>query len=136
VRSPFFNVYFDLILNKLFLCIQVNTRVKVNIILRNNKNNNIKILYLRDLLIISFLIGLKKYINIISNQAAESQARAFKEQVPVAGVIITKLDGHAKGGGALSAVAATESPILFIGTGERVTDLEDFVPRSFIRFSP
>ncbi|KAJ3626893.1 hypothetical protein Zmor_004165 [Zophobas morio] len=69
-------------------------------------------------------------------QAAESQARAFKEQVPVAGVIITKLDGHAKGGGALSAVAATESPILFIGTGERVTDLEDFVPRSFIRFSP
>lgn len=48
-------------------------------------------------------------------QACESQARAFKEKVDVGSVIITKLDGHAKGGGALSAVAATKSPIIFIG---------------------
>ena len=39
-------------------------------------------------------------------------------------VIITKLDGHAKGGGALSAVAATNSPIIFIGTGEHIDDFE------------
>ena len=42
----------------------------------------------------------------------------------VGSVIITKLDGHAKGGGALSAVAATESPITFIGLGEHFDDLE------------
>jgi signal recognition particle subunit SRP54 len=38
--------------------------------------------------------------------------------VQVGSVIVTKLDGHAKGGGALSAVAATKSPVIFIGTGE------------------
>merc|ERR1719513_136702 len=51
-------------------------------------------------------------------QACEAQARAFKDKVDIGSVIITKLDGHAKGGGALSAVAATHSPIIFIGTGE------------------
>ncbi|PNH00194.1 Signal recognition particle protein 2 [Tetrabaena socialis] len=50
-------------------------------------------------------------------QAAFDQAKAFKEAVEVGAVIITKLDGHAKGGGALSAVAATKSPITFLGTG-------------------
>lgn len=54
------------------------------------------------------------------------QAKAFKETVSVGSVIITKLDGHAKGGGALSAVAATESPIVFIGTGEHFDDFEVF----------
>jgi len=48
-------------------------------------------------------------------------------------VIITKLDGHAKGGGALSAVAATESPITFIGVGEHFDDFESFEASSFIR---
>lgn len=48
-------------------------------------------------------------------------------------MIITKLDGHAKGGGALSAVAATESPIIFIGTGEHFEDLEPFNAPSFIK---
>jgi len=66
-------------------------------------------------------------------QACESQARAFKEKVDVGGVIITKLDGHAKGGGALSAVAATKSPIIFIGTGEHIDDLELFKTKSFIQ---
>lgn len=46
----------------------------------------------------------------------------------VGSVIITKLDGHAKGGGALSAVAATESPIIFIGLGEHFDDFEEFDP--------
>ena len=48
-------------------------------------------------------------------QACECQARAFKEKVNVGSVVISKLDGHAKGGGALSAVAATQSPVIFIG---------------------
>ena len=59
-------------------------------------------------------------------QAALEQASAFKEAVTVGSVIMTKLDGHAKGGGALSAVAATESPIVFIGTGEHFDDFETF----------
>lgn len=48
-------------------------------------------------------------------------------------VIITKLDGHAKGGGALSAVAATESPIIFIGTGEHFDEFEPFDASSFVK---
>jgi signal recognition particle subunit SRP54 len=52
------------------------------------------------------------------------QARAFHEAVDVGSVVITKLDGHAKGGGALSAVAATRSPIVFLGSGEHFDDLE------------
>jgi signal recognition particle subunit SRP54 len=51
----------------------------------------------------------------------------------VGSVIITKLDGHAKGGGALSAVAATESPVIFIGTGEHFDDLEPFEASGFIK---
>merc|ERR1719509_536982 len=66
-------------------------------------------------------------------QACEAQARAFKEKVDIGSVIITKLDGHAKGGGALSAVAATKSPIIFIGTGEHIDDLEQFRTKAFVQ---
>ncbi|XP_044258373.1 signal recognition particle 54 kDa protein [Tribolium madens] len=65
-------------------------------------------------------------------QACEAQAKAFKEKVDVGSVIITKLDGHAKGGGALSAVAATNSPIIYIGTGEHIDDLEPFKTKPFV----
>jgi signal recognition particle subunit SRP54 len=65
-------------------------------------------------------------------QAARDQAQAFKSSVPVGSVIITKLDGHARGGGALSAVAATQSPIIFIGTGEHIDDFETFNAKSFV----
>lgn len=65
-------------------------------------------------------------------QAAFDQAAAFKQKVSVGSVVITKMDGHAKGGGALSAVAATESPIIFLGTGEQIPDLEPFEPKSFV----
>ncbi len=51
----------------------------------------------------------------------------------VGSVIVTKLDGHAKGGGAMSAVAATESPIIFIGTGEHFDEFEQFDAQSFIK---
>jgi signal recognition particle subunit SRP54 len=65
-------------------------------------------------------------------QAVTDQAAAFKESIDVGSVIITKLDGHAKGGGALSAVAATDSPIIFIGLGEHFDDLEPFNPKGFV----
>ncbi|CCE86947.1 Piso0_005471 [Millerozyma farinosa CBS 7064] len=65
-------------------------------------------------------------------QAAESQAKAFKESSDFGSIILTKMDGHAKGGGAISAVAATRTPIVFIGTGEHVGDLEVFKPSSFV----
>uniref|UniRef100_A0AC35UDR1 Signal recognition particle 54 kDa protein n=1 Tax=Rhabditophanes sp. KR3021 TaxID=114890 RepID=A0AC35UDR1_9BILA len=65
--------------------------------------------------------------------ALESQARAFNETVDVGSVIITKLDSHAKGGGALSAVAATGSPVVFIGTGEHIDEFETFKPEQFIK---
>jgi len=65
-------------------------------------------------------------------QAAHEQAVAFKGKVAVGSVIITKLDGHAKGGGALSAVAATGAPITNIGTGEHIEDFEEFEVKSFV----
>merc|ERR1711934_1115485 len=66
-------------------------------------------------------------------QACENQSRAFKEKVDVGSVVITKLDGHAKGGGALSAVAATQSPVVFIGTGEHIDDFEPFKTKPFVQ---
>jgi signal recognition particle subunit SRP54 len=65
-------------------------------------------------------------------QAAELHAKAFKEAVSIGSIVITKMDGHAKGGGAISAVAATGSPIIFIGTGEHMHDMEPFKATSFI----
>ncbi len=66
-------------------------------------------------------------------QTCHDQAMAFSSAVEIGSVIITKLDGHAKGGGALAAVAATASPIVFIGTGEHFEDFEPFNPESFIK---
>ena len=65
-------------------------------------------------------------------QQAEAQSRAFKETADYGAIIITKTDGHASGGGAISAVAATHTPIVFIGTGEHMLDLERFSPQPFI----
>jgi len=65
-------------------------------------------------------------------QAAMEQAKAFKATVDVGSVIVTKLDGHAKGGGAISAVAATKSPIIFIGTGEHIDEFETFESKPFV----
>jgi len=65
-------------------------------------------------------------------QAAESQARAFKDAADFGGIVITKMDGAAKGGGAISAVAITHTPIVFIGTGEHMLDFERFAPQSFV----
>ena len=65
-------------------------------------------------------------------QAAFDQAKAFKDSVEVGACILTKMDGHAKGGGALSAVAATKSPIVFLGTGEHMDQFEPFLTKPFV----
>ena len=65
-------------------------------------------------------------------QQASEQAKAFNDAVGITGVIITKLDGTAKGGGALSAVSDTNTSIAFIGVGETPDDLERFDPDGFI----
>ncbi|KAJ6186081.1 hypothetical protein N7519_007382 [Penicillium mononematosum] len=66
-------------------------------------------------------------------QAAEAQSAAFKATADFGAIIITKTDGHAAGGGAISAVAATHTPIIFLGTGEHMMDLERFEPRAFVQ---
>jgi signal recognition particle subunit SRP54 len=65
-------------------------------------------------------------------QGAKDQARRFDEAIGIDGVVITKLDGTAKGGGALTAVDETDSTIAFLGTGETVGDIERFEPDGFI----
>lgn len=65
-------------------------------------------------------------------QGAFKQAEAFHRAAPVGGIILTKLDGTAKGGGALAASAATGAKVMFIGTGERIDDLEQFSPTRFV----
>jgi signal recognition particle subunit SRP54 len=64
-------------------------------------------------------------------QQAGVQAGAFKQATAIGSIIVTKLDGGAKGGGALSAVAATQAPIKFIGTGEGMDAIETFNPTKF-----
>ena len=65
-------------------------------------------------------------------QQAYNQAKAFHEAVAVGGIIVTKLDGTAKGGGVLAASAVTCAKVMFIGTGERIDDLEVFSPTGFV----
>jgi signal recognition particle subunit SRP54 len=71
-------------------------------------------------------------LDAATGQQAGPQAKAFHEAVGVTSVILTKLDGSAKGGGALSAVAETKAPIVFVGVGEKIEDLEKFDPPRFI----
>jgi signal recognition particle subunit SRP54 len=65
-------------------------------------------------------------------QQALIQAQTFHEATPIGSILVTKLDGSARGGGALSAVAATDAPIKFIGTGEKTEDIEQFIPSRFV----
>ncbi|MFH0868498.1 MAG: signal recognition particle protein Srp54 [Candidatus Woesearchaeota archaeon] len=75
-----------------------------------------------NLLVISADIG----------QAAQKQAEQFNKSCNITGVIVSKMDGTAKGGGALTACAATQAPIKFIGVGEKISDLEHFNPKGFV----
>jgi len=65
-------------------------------------------------------------------QAAKKQAQEFKESLDISGVIITRMDSTAKAGGALTACAETKSGVYFITTGEKINDIEEFNPESFL----
>lgn len=67
-----------------------------------------------------------------TGQQAGPQAKAFNDAIGITGVILTKMDGTAKGGGALSAVSETGAPILYVGTGEHLDDLEKFDATRFL----
>jgi signal recognition particle subunit SRP54 len=75
-----------------------------------------------NLLVISADIG----------QAAQKQAEQFHKSLGVSGVIVSKMDGTARGGGALTACSVSKAPIKFIGVGEKVDDLESFNPSGFV----
>jgi signal recognition particle subunit SRP54 len=64
----------------------------------------------------------------MTGQDAVVQARAFMREVDTTGFILTKLDGDARGGAALSMTHVTGKPVYFVGTGEKVDDLEPFHP--------
>ncbi|MGD2065766.1 MAG: signal recognition particle protein Srp54 [Candidatus Bathyarchaeota archaeon] len=65
-------------------------------------------------------------------QQAAVQARALHEATPIGSILVSKLDGSARGGGALSAVAAIGAPIKFISSGEKMGDIEPFIPSRFV----
>ncbi len=75
-----------------------------------------------NLLVISADIG----------QAARQQAEQFHKSCGITGVVVSKMDGTAKGGGALTACAVSGAPIKFIGVGEKIDDLEQFNPQGFV----
>ncbi|MBT3181320.1 MAG: signal recognition particle protein [Deltaproteobacteria bacterium] len=64
----------------------------------------------------------------MTGQDAVKSAKAFNEALEITGVVLTKLDGDARGGAALSVKAVTDKPIIFVGTGEKLDDLELFHP--------
>jgi signal recognition particle subunit SRP54 len=65
-------------------------------------------------------------------QQAFVHAEAFNKSTNIGSIYVTKLDGSARGGGALSAIAATGAKIKFIGVGEDIEDIEPFVPSKFV----
>ncbi|MBE5880173.1 MAG: signal recognition particle protein [Lachnospiraceae bacterium] len=67
-------------------------------------------------------------VDAMTGQDAVNVASAFNEQIGIDGVVLTKMDGDARGGAALSVKAVTGKPILFVSMGEKLTDLEQFYP--------
>lgn len=67
-------------------------------------------------------------VDSMVGQDAVNIAKAFDEQLPIDGVILTKLDGDTRGGAALSVRAVTGKPIMFAGVGEKLSDFEEFHP--------
>ena len=65
-------------------------------------------------------------------QSAKKQASEFQDALKISGVIITRMDSTAKGGGALTACAETKAGVYFIANGEKINDIEEFNPESFL----
>ncbi|MCS7122969.1 MAG: signal recognition particle receptor subunit alpha [Candidatus Aenigmarchaeota archaeon] len=139
---------------------QLASKINVPIFFEDRKNvieiikNGIKELSKKDIILIdtagrhkdenSLMNEVKEIYEIIKpdeiflvidasiGQNAKSQAEAFYKVAPFGSIIVTKLDGTAKAGGALSACASTNAKIRFIGVGEKIEDLEIFNPKRFI----
>jgi fused signal recognition particle receptor len=71
-------------------------------------------------------------VDATNGQNATQQAAMFKEALPLTGIVLTKLDGTAKGGVILGICAEHQVPVRYIGIGERAEDLRDFVPEEFV----
>ena len=71
-------------------------------------------------------------LDATTGQNAISQVKVFKETVGLTGLILTKLDGSAKGGVVLGIVKENKIPIKFIGVGEQIDDMEKFNPKEFV----
>jgi fused signal recognition particle receptor len=71
-------------------------------------------------------------IDATNGQNALAQAREFKEALPLTGIVLTKLDGTAKGGIILGICDTLRLPVRFVGLGERPDDLYDFSPDEFV----
>ena len=67
-------------------------------------------------------------VDALTGQDAVNVAKSFTDQVPLTGVILTRMDGDARGGAALSMRAVTGKPIKFAGTGEKIDAIEPFHP--------
>jgi signal recognition particle subunit SRP54 len=90
---------------------------------------------MKDINKISTVIKPEKTLLILDGtigQGAGEQAEAFGKACSIDGVILSKMDGTAKGGGAISACAQTKSRVYFIGVGEHIDDLEEFNPQRFV----
>ena len=72
-------------------------------------------------------------LDATTGQNAVSQAELFKEAANITGIILTKLDGTAKGGIVISLKNQLNLPVRFVGVGEKVDDLQEFVPEDFVR---
>ena len=68
-----------------------------------------------------------------TGQNAISQVKAFKEQADITGIVLTKLDGTAKGGAVIGIVEENKIPVKFIGVGEQIDDMEIFEPKDFAK---
>ena len=68
-----------------------------------------------------------------TGQNAISQVKAFKEQADITGIVLTKLDGTAKGGAVIGIVEENKIPVKFIGVGEQIDDMEIFNSKDFAK---
>lgn len=72
-------------------------------------------------------------IDATTGQNAISQVKAFKEQADITGIVLTKLDGTAKGGAVVGIVQENDIPVKFIGIGEQIDDMEIFNSKDFVK---
>ncbi len=72
-------------------------------------------------------------IDATTGQNAISQVKAFKEQADITGIVLTKLDGTAKGGAVVGIIQENDIPVKFIGVGEQIDDMEIFNSKDFVK---